>query len=79
MPSMRLIVASLWAHITAFANNTVRMTLLALIFTSTDWTNFYTRFASDYSRVAAAEFHLRIMAESTSVILHILVQVSLEI
>ncbi|KXH59439.1 pheromone receptor [Colletotrichum salicis] len=78
-PSMRLIKASLCVHVAALVVNIVRMTLLVLFFTSPNWTNFYTRFASDYSLVTTADFHLSITTEATSLVLHILVQVSLGI
>ncbi|KAK1688688.1 GPCR fungal pheromone mating factor [Colletotrichum godetiae] len=78
-PSMRLFKASLCVHVAALVVNTVRMTLLVPFFTSPNWANFYTRFASDYSRVTAADFHLSITTEATSLVLHMLIQVSLGI
>ncbi|OHE94237.1 pheromone receptor [Colletotrichum orchidophilum] len=76
-PSVRLIKASLWVHITALVVNTVRMTLMVVFFTTPNWTNFYTRFTSNYSRVTAADSHLSIATEAISLTLHTLVQVSL--
>ncbi|EQB47398.1 hypothetical protein CGLO_13463 [Colletotrichum gloeosporioides Cg-14] len=77
-PSIKLIKVSLWIHILALIASTIRMTLLAVYFTS-NWTNFYAYWAQDYSRITAGDFHRSVATETMSLILLILVQVSLGI
>ncbi|KAF6835008.1 pheromone receptor 2 [Colletotrichum musicola] len=77
-PSVKLIKLSLWVHILTLVVSTVRMTLLAVYFTS-HWTNFYSYWAHDYSRITSADFYRSIVTEMTSLVLLILIHVSLGI
>lgn len=78
MPPFKLIKVSLWLQITGLILNIVRMTLLAVHFTS-NWSNIYCLLAADYSHISLADHYRSVATEAISLLLHILVQVSLGI
>lgn len=75
-PTTRLAKASQWVHIVGLALSTIRMTLLTIYFTS-DWTEFYSFWAFDYSTISPSEIHTSIAAEVISVLFFVAVQVAL--
>ncbi|TQN73554.1 hypothetical protein CSHISOI_01936 [Colletotrichum shisoi] len=78
MPPFKLVKVSLWLQITGLVLNIVRMTLLAVHFTS-NWSNIYCLLAADYSHISLADHYRSVATEAISLLLHILVQVSLGI
>ncbi|KAL2753962.1 hypothetical protein ACRALDRAFT_2028490 [Sodiomyces alcalophilus JCM 7366] len=75
-PTTRLAKASQWVHIVGLVLATIRMTLLAAYFTS-DWTEFYSFWALDYSTINPSDIHTSIATEVISFLFFISVQVAL--
>ncbi|KAJ0163911.1 hypothetical protein CTA2_2133 [Colletotrichum tanaceti] len=78
MPPFKPVKISLWLQIAGLVLNIVRMTLLAVHFTS-NWSNIYCLLAADYSHISPADHYRSVATEAISIILHILVQILLGI
>ncbi|ROT40924.1 pheromone receptor [Sodiomyces alkalinus F11] len=75
-PTTRLAKASQWVHIVGLLLCIIRLTFLTVYFTS-DWTEFYSFWALDYSTIAPSQVHTSITAEVFSFLFFVSVQVAL--